>query len=574
VTGSTNSGNFPTVNPYQANLGGSNDAFISELNVAGTDLLGSTYLGGMGNDSGYGIGALGNSGNVLVDGTAGPAFPTTPGAFQPNYGGGNSDAFVAAINLAPQLTIIDVIPTALSNEVNQDSEPTIAVAPTDDPKSRTVAISTYSRTGGQAFSQDNLSSGAWGLDRVDPLWVSTNGGSTWNQKDANPKPPGSGNGPGDRTLAYNSTGSQLYGAFLESNRNTFDVRSTPNPSTTTFGGGSIYTSTGTPDQPWIVASGQQSVYIAFNDGGAAPNSACVIISTNGGATFGGRIRLDIGSPQGQDSPPRVAVQGNKVYGLFARPTAAPGATTEQADIVVVRDDNGGAGNPPFQALGGAQGAIVESGLVPVEGKLNLGQERIGADYSIAIDPSDTTGNTVYIAYVIVNNNQPEIHVRKSADGGTTWANALAPISNAALPALAVTAHGNLGLLYTRLTGGNMSTEFYQQTAAGGNGHKAVLAAWPVNSPIKTFDPYIADYQQLLAVGDTFYGTFSASNNPLVADFPSGVFFQRDINVKGKVQNNFNLTQDGTLDDGSGPPPAPGKSPAVSIDPFFFTVPAG
>src|SRR6185369_13353759 len=56
----------------------------------------STYLGGSGFDQGY-ASAIDSPGNAYVTGaTAAIDFPTTPGAFQTNYGGG--DAFVTKIN--------------------------------------------------------------------------------------------------------------------------------------------------------------------------------------------------------------------------------------------------------------------------------------------------------------------------------------------------------------------------------------------------------------------------------------------------------------------------------------------
>ncbi|PJB70981.1 MAG: hypothetical protein CO095_08585, partial [Armatimonadetes bacterium CG_4_9_14_3_um_filter_58_7] len=45
VTGSTNSTNFPTANPLQANFGGSEDVFVAKLNASGSALVYSTYLG-------------------------------------------------------------------------------------------------------------------------------------------------------------------------------------------------------------------------------------------------------------------------------------------------------------------------------------------------------------------------------------------------------------------------------------------------------------------------------------------------------------------------------------------------
>ena len=59
-------------------------------------LIYSTYLGGNGFDQGYAI-AVDSLGSAYVTGkTAAADFPTTAGAFQTNYGGG--DAFIAKLN--------------------------------------------------------------------------------------------------------------------------------------------------------------------------------------------------------------------------------------------------------------------------------------------------------------------------------------------------------------------------------------------------------------------------------------------------------------------------------------------
>lgn len=97
ITGRTNSVSFPLMNAWQSQLLGDFDAFVTELNPQGNALLFSTYLGGSGNDEGSGI-AVDSSGDIYVTGgtssLSGDDFPTTTGAFQRLFGGGNNDAFV------------------------------------------------------------------------------------------------------------------------------------------------------------------------------------------------------------------------------------------------------------------------------------------------------------------------------------------------------------------------------------------------------------------------------------------------------------------------------------------------
>ena len=97
VTGLTNSSKFGfTPSGLQPSYGGEGDAFVTELSTSGA-LSYFTYLGGTHADSGTGI-AVDSSGNVYVTGTtASIDFPTAGAVFQPTYGGGNTDTFVAKI---------------------------------------------------------------------------------------------------------------------------------------------------------------------------------------------------------------------------------------------------------------------------------------------------------------------------------------------------------------------------------------------------------------------------------------------------------------------------------------------
>lgn len=99
VTGWTSSINFPTASPVQLHLSGTRDAFVAKLPPSGNALAFSTYLGGSGVETGYGI-ALDAAANVVVVGdTTSTNLPTTAHAYQAHSAGGQ-DAFVAKLTSA------------------------------------------------------------------------------------------------------------------------------------------------------------------------------------------------------------------------------------------------------------------------------------------------------------------------------------------------------------------------------------------------------------------------------------------------------------------------------------------
>jgi hypothetical protein len=126
VTGLTQSSDFKLKNAIQGTFGGgTQDAFVSALNPAGSALLYSTYLGGNQNDAGAGI-AVDTNKNVYVTGqTASTNFPTVS-ATQGTPGGGN-DAFVTQINPSGSAYVFS---TYLGGSLNEDST---AVGPSFSP---------------------------------------------------------------------------------------------------------------------------------------------------------------------------------------------------------------------------------------------------------------------------------------------------------------------------------------------------------------------------------------------------------------------------------------------------------
>jgi len=234
------------------------------------------------------------------------------------------------------------------------------------------------------------------------------------------------------------------------------------------------------------------------------------------------------------------------------------------DIVVTRDDNWGSGTTPFSALvdsgDGKVGQRVATNRF-VRWNALMGQERLGGDLSIAVDPTDS--HTVWIAWCDrvggSTGTDWTVHVRRSTDCGQTWSADLRTITNVKNPSLAVNSDRMLGFLYQQFTGTQWVTRLELTSNAWGTAAEShVLHQAPSNTPGRVFFPYLGDYVRLLAVGQEFYGVFAGNNTPDMANFPSGVTYQRHADW-----NTHTL-----LNSDAATPVSP------SIDPFFFHWTAG
>jgi len=102
ISGTTDSTDFPLLNPHQDTNTGGREVFVTLIEADGQSLLFSTYLGTAENDHGRRVG-FDSLGNVLVAGMCGEGDLATTGAYQEEHGGGNVDAFLAKYNVTGAL---------------------------------------------------------------------------------------------------------------------------------------------------------------------------------------------------------------------------------------------------------------------------------------------------------------------------------------------------------------------------------------------------------------------------------------------------------------------------------------
>jgi hypothetical protein len=117
ITGITSSNNdFPvTIDAFDKTFNNtitdttSYDVFVSKVNSTGSQLLYSTYLGGIHDDESYAL-AVNQDNTIIVTGiTNSIDFPASPGAYDPTFNGGNYDVFVTRLTLVSSSPLISTL---------------------------------------------------------------------------------------------------------------------------------------------------------------------------------------------------------------------------------------------------------------------------------------------------------------------------------------------------------------------------------------------------------------------------------------------------------------------------------
>jgi hypothetical protein len=403
-----------------------------------------------------------------------------------------------------------------------------------------------------------------------PVFFSSDGGLTWDLKDLINATP-----VRDQTTRFAAAGGQLYGGVLWGTGNNlaninFDIlRTNDFTGATTM---TVLAQRKNDDQPFIEAAtvpsgpdaGKDRIYVGSNDHAPANIPATIDLSLDAGAT-----------PASSVTTQTIVIEQRTVVrdGFPTRPAIHPNGTvyaiyyalvSPNCDVVIVRDDNWGSGGSPFTALidtDGKQGVRIAQNVGNPFGGSSIGQQRLASDLAIAVDPRNS--GTVYVCWADFQSGTQTLFVAKSTASGAsaTWSAPLRSIANATNPALAIDDDGRLGFLYQQVTG-NPNSQNWQTTLEFTRDDFAtittyILANTPAATPAFSGNPYLGDYLSMMAVGQSFFGIFTANNTPDLANFPNGVTYQRNANFATK-----------TLLDLSNNPVA------VSIDPFVFKVVPG
>ena len=471
---------------------------------------------------------------------------------------------------AQQVTVVNIIPAGASGESYQDSEPTLAVHPTDTQK---IAASVMSndRSGGT----------------LAPIYVSTNGGSTWAQNFVIPVAANATYSFVDPSLTFSRT-NVLYAAMLRSSTIGPNVRPLSIMRKTNY-------SASSPRFSEIAGASRQGVDQPHAQSLAVPVSTTLRDLVFVGSDDSLIDELELGRTAAVDqydhtvdrmkrrriehretsdrdgAPIRVAIHvaSRRSYAAFLarRRTAPVCSSASEADVTIVRDDSTGSGQRTFTSLSepasGDQRVgirIARAVLLPKD--LERGRERFGFDLAIAVDPGNSA--RAYLAWAdqqgCGTTATYRLHLRRSDNGGSTWTADLgAARTNAKNPSLAVNTDGTVAFLYQRLTGTGTAQRWETRVELGtnlfANVATLILARPLVTDAPDVYLPYLGDYSQVLAIGRAFYGIFSASNKPDIANFPRSVTYRRAA--------NFTTLQ---LLNTAGTPLS-----GYSIDPFFFKI---
>jgi len=357
-----------------------------------------------------------------------------------------------------------------------DSEPSIAINPANPNQ---ISITAFS--------------GNWGANS--PLFNSSDGGSTWTKQQTIPIPPGAGNGaagcPCDQDIDF-QRGNLMAGTFLSLNPTDVYTGLTSDPTSSaawnwrTSGGNAVKTNAvgaGNTDQPWTLTNrdtavaANDNIYVAYDNFSVNPVGMRVAVSLNSNppnftrdnsaGTSGGPAIINPGH--------RLAVDPRNgwVYDLHQNSTAVDNSKATVNYQLNRSIDGGqtwtlnGSGTGVVVASGGSTQGIGPQTTFDVNGNCAGAQPNnlfkfggvnalLGGVDHAAVDPNN---GDVYYVYGDRDNGtgNNRLSIRRLTDNGggglnVGAANFVTGQVQAALPSVAVTGNGDVGVLYTQFDG--------------------------------------------------------------------------------------------------------------------------
>jgi hypothetical protein len=447
--------------------------------------------------------------------------------------------------------LVDVVvnntnPTLALTDTFNDGETSIAVNPRNPNE---IVITAFS--------------GSWGANA--PLWHSTDGGLTWTKRFTIPAPPGvpAAGCPCDQTIDYGRA-DHLSGEFLVGNplaADRFDVFSgtTTDPAAiaawnwlvldgvTQRTNNNIPSSFGMADQPWLLVNrdpfteGQENVYVAYDDFSGAPDMRVAVAQGTNPPDF--TIDTLTGFSTGFVNPGhRLAVdpRTGSVYSLFQRRIAPGAAGSQNINYMLNRSTDGG---QTWSLNESATGIVVanadSSQPTPKFCTVNA---LLGGVLHAAVDPQ--TGDLVYV-YGTRDpaTGQNRLALRRIVDDGEGGVR-IGPESfvtgqvQAALPAVAVTSEGTVGVFYYTCEG--FSSDGYPTFTAHvslSEDQGQTFSDLELLTFLSSAGPspdarqrVLGDYMQMKALEHTFYGAFTGNGFPFGRPFANHdpIFFRISV----------------------------------------------
>jgi hypothetical protein len=470
-------------------------------------------------------------------------------------------------------------PNLTNTNMTNDGEPSIAINPAN---TNQISLTAFSER--------------WGANA--PLWNSTDGGSTWSEQFTVPVPPmvpSAINGPFDQALDY-QRGNLLAGTFLSLNPTDVYSGLTSDPTNSaswnwrTSMGVAVRTNAagaGNVDQPWLLTNrdtavaAQDNVFVAYDDFSVGPVNMHVAVSL--GPSNPPNFVRDNSS--GAASGPAIINPGHRlavdprngwVYSLFQQSTGGD-ANQWFASYRLNRSIDGGqtwtlngsgtgiqvATGNSTQGIGPTTTFDANGNCIPPQAnnlfKFGTVNALLGGVDHAAVDPNN---GDVYYVYGnrdggTSNNRLSIIRLTDNGGGGLNIgaSNFVTGQVQAALPSVAVASDGTVGVLYTQFDGLSamsnipmFSVHFAMSIDQG--------QTFPTNLVLENFlssatdngncrQRVLGDYQQVKAVGTTFYGVFTGNGVPFSRPFANHdpIFFKVQTNCTISCPSNITVPND-------------------------------